>query len=309
MYRLSQIRRGLRHPMFVGRELNRIFHRRGYRRRFNTSGVQVFDQDWDTLILLDACRYDMFAQRSTLPGTLHRERSAGSSTVEFLEANVDGRDLRDTVYVTANPQLYRHDDIDQTFHHVIHVWKDDGWDQEAKTVLPGTTTEYALEAAKRYPEKRLLVHYIQPHYPFIGSDFDFDFDKRDLHRTDDESPDFWYDLFVRELSVDRSALWAAFERNLDLALEHVSTLLEGVDGKTVVSSDHGNMIGDRASPIPIREWGHPYGVYTDELVEVPWLEVRSGERRTITSEAPSAGSDRVDDDVVEERLQNLGYTA
>ena len=27
--------------------------------------------------------------------------------------------------------------------------------------------EFALDAEKRYPDKRLIIHFMQPHYPFI----------------------------------------------------------------------------------------------------------------------------------------------
>jgi len=42
------------------------------------------------------------------------------------------------------------------------------------------------------------------------------------------------------------------------------------------------MFGERASPIPIQEWGHPEGIWTDKLVKVPWLEVPYKERRIPT---------------------------
>ncbi|ELZ23103.1 hypothetical protein C475_15679, partial [Halosimplex carlsbadense 2-9-1] len=90
----------------------------------------------------------------------------------------------------------------------------------------------------------------------------------------------------------------------------VKELLGELSGKTVVTSDHGNMLGERARPIPIREWGHPDGVYTPELVTVPWLEYESGPRREVVAEAPvdeTESGDAVEDDVVAERLRNLGY--
>lgn len=157
MYSLKRIRRAIDNPTRIGFEVNRLYHRRGYLRSYNPSGVDVFEEDWDSLIVLDTCRYDLFARRSTLPGTLEKRRSRGSGTVEFLHGNVADRDLRDTVYVTANPQLYRYrDELNAQFHEVIYVWMEDGWDEEYGTVLPETMTEYAREAAKRYPNKRLL---------------------------------------------------------------------------------------------------------------------------------------------------------
>ncbi|WP_049892013.1 hypothetical protein [Haloquadratum walsbyi] len=91
--------------------------------------------------------------------------SRGSSTVEWLKANFDGRDLRDTVYITANPQLERNRSTwDINLHEIITVWLDEGWDDQIGTVRAETMTDAAIETAGQFPNKRLVVHYIQPHY-------------------------------------------------------------------------------------------------------------------------------------------------
>jgi len=310
MYSLSQLKRGvgrgLQNPSFFGRELNRLFYRRLYRRPYNTDGIDVMAADWDTLLVLDACRYDLFAEHTDLPGSLERRVSRGSHTTEFLRGNVDGRTLEDTVYVTASPMLYRwRDTIDTSFHEVINVWQDDGWDDEHNTVLPETTTAYARRAAAEYPNKRLLVHYLQPHYPFIGADDAIN--TREFGTSSEDDPDVWGQLMRGSLAADTEAIWAAYRQNLSLVEPHIEALLEEFDGRTVVAADHGNMIAERSSPVPIREWGHPPGIYTDELVEVPWLVHESGPRPEITSETGASASDAVTDAVVEERLAQLGY--
>lgn len=305
MYSLSQIRRGLAAPGFLGRELNRLYHRRLYTRPYNTAGVSIFDEDWDNLIILDACRYDMFAEQSTLDGDLQHRQSRGSSTVEFLRANFDGRDLRDTVYVTANPQLYRNrDTIETDLHAVIDVWEKDGWDEEHKTVLPETMVEYVREATLEYPDKRVVSHFIQPHYPFLYDESVFD-DSQAFLRPEDAGS--WDQVLAGKISVTEESLWKAYRATLDRALAAVEELLETVAGKTVVTADHGNMVGERARPVPIRDWGHPHGIYTEQLVKVPWLVIEDGTRREITAEKTETNHQGVDDTVVEDRLETLGY--
>ena len=300
----SRLRRAINNPILFLRHVNRLYHRRLNQRPYNIAGTAIFKEDWDNLVILDACRYDMFARRSSLPGRLERRRSRGSSTIEFLQANFDGRDLQDTVYVTANPQLYRNSkSIQAYFHDVIHIWREEGWDEEYGTVLPETVTEYAERAARDYPNKRLVVHYMQPHYPFIESKTKFD----KGHLTDTEGENVWNQLLRGILDVDRDEIWRIYEENLDRALPHVEELMEELDGKTVVTADHGNMVGERSFPVPITEWGHPRGIYTDELVTVPWLEFESGPRREIRAEEPTSQSVEVDDDIVADRLQDLGY--
>lgn len=306
MYSVRHLREAIGRPKQALIELNRLYHRRLYQHSYNENGINIFEEDWDTLVILDACRYDMFAERSSLPGDLRRVESRGSSTREFLHGNFAGRDLRDTVYVTGNPQLYEYaDEIDVTFHDEVHIWQDDGWDEELGTVSPETTTEYALDAAANYPNKRLIVHYLQPHYPFTGSDTTFD--KGHLMNSDSDAPDFWNQLTDGTMQVPEDTVWGAYLDNLESVLPFVQDLMEELNGKTVVTSDHGNMINERAFPIPIRIWGHPRGIHTRSLVDVPWHVYENGPRREIIAEDPPREREDVDEAVVRDRLSDLGY--
>lgn len=306
MYDLSQLKSGMRHPNLILREFNRYYHLRLYTRRFNTAGVDVIEEDWDNLLILDACRYDAFASESSLPGELERKRSGASETVGFLKYNFRDRDLHDTVYVTANPQLARHwDDIRPEFHNVVNVWEDDGWDDELGTVRPQTTTEYAMQVANEYPHKRIIVHYIQPHYPFL--DPESTFDKGHLEDDQSEEGNLWYRKMWGELDVSAERLWELYIATLRKTLPHVEDLMESLSGRTVVTADHGNMFGERSFPIPIREWGHPHSTFTDELVTVPWLIDDRGERRSISAEEPVTRDRTSVDEDVASRLDDLGY--
>ena len=227
--RRGRIQRGIEEPYLVVRELNKYFYRfRGH----DSDAVEFFEEDWDNLLILDACRYDTFKERAELPGVLEKRITRSSSTPAFLYEYIDGADLQDTVYVTANPQLYRRgDELDVRLHEVIHVWQDEGWDEEFKTVRPETLADAARRAHEEYPNKRLLVHFIQPHYPFIGPTGQEYFDLSTLN--------FWNRVMGGELDVPTDVLRQAYEENLDIALPVIEELLEDLQGLTVVSSDHG----------------------------------------------------------------------
>jgi hypothetical protein len=90
-------------------------------------------------------------------------------------------------------------------------------------------------------------------------------------------------------------------------LYHVTDFLEELSGKTVITSDHGNYVGEKASPIPIREYGHPRGLYDEPVVKVLWLVQQSGTRREITAGDSEDRLDNQDQDVVADRLRELGY--
>jgi len=299
-------------PRLVARGLNRVYHRRGGLRTYNTDGVDVFGEDWDTLVLLDACRYDMFQQVNAIEGELSSRESRGSATKEWLAANVDGRDLHDTVYVTANPQLERNRrSWDVNFHETVNVWLETGWDERTGTVLAETMTEAAIRAHEEFPHKRLLVHYMQPHYPFVPAETDFDKGHLDSIESPDDAAggkNVWELMFTGDLEISLDELWAVYVENLEYVLKHVKDLLAAMPGKTVITADHGNYVGERASPIPIREFGHPRGLYDSPVVCVPWLVCPHESRREVV--AGSAAPDRspVEHETVERRLRDLGYT-
>lgn len=311
MQAAHRLKRAIENPRLFARGLNRAYHRRGGIRMENSDGVAVFDRDWDTLVVLDACRLDMFEDVNHIEGDFSSVRSKGSATTEWLQANVDGQDLTDTVYVTANPQLERNkDNWDVRFHDVVNCWLDDGWDDETGTVLAETMTERGVEAFERFPDKRVVVHYMQPHYPFVTAETALD--KRHL-RTIQEGGDtatgenIWNLKFFDDVDVPGDELWSMYRDNLEYVLGHVEVLLDAIHGKTVITSDHGNFVGERATPIPIREWGHPRGIYADPLVRVPWLEVLRGDRKSIVKGDVRVHDDGDTSEVVADRLKHLGY--
>lgn len=301
---IRQIRLGISNPKLLLRKLSQVYNYTLSSHDYNPDGLNFMNQDWDNLILLDACRYDLFEHHADLEGDLRPVKSRDAATPEFLRGNFDGGEFLDTVYVTTNPMLYRHrDDLDVTFHDVIDLWTGTTWDDEHDTVLPEVVTAEAKRIDNEYPNKRLVVHYMQPHYPFIEAGTSFD--KGHIGKDSPDELTTWMQVLTGEVDVDRETLWNAYADNLRRALPHVRELTDYLPGKTVVTSDHGNMFGERASPIPVREWGHPPGIWTDELVKVPWLEIANGSRKEIVSECSVESSSEGEE--VKERLESLGY--
>ncbi|WP_139173356.1 hypothetical protein [Halogranum gelatinilyticum] len=281
-------------------QLNKLYYRytnEGY----NSEGEDFISQDWDNLLILDACRFDSFKELNSIEGDLQAKKSRASSTVGFLDSNISNRELHDTVYVSANPQLeWKSELFSPDFHDVIHVWKEDGWDSSKRTVLPSTVNEFAVKANEKYPNKRLIIHYLQPHCPFIG--------KKGDSYTDGGGIDFWPKVRAGKIDTPVDVLFDAYHENLEVVLESVEKLTDMIGGKTVVTSDHGQLIGERSFPIPFRDFGHPQETFVSELVNVPWLEI-DGDRRAIKSESPQGYDKNIEDDVIKERLENLGYRA
>lgn len=269
------------------------FLKNGYYRIKPNSAVDIMDRDWDTVILLDACRYDTFA--NCLPeGWPEPERvqTRAGNTWDFYGENFREAPYPDTVVVTANPRTVRRQG--NSFHDIIPVFEHD-WDDEVGTVRPESMAERTIEAHDEYPNKRILSHWIQPHYPFIGSDL------LDGYKFEDEP--VWNDLMRGEL--DPKTVYKAYKETLEVTLPHVQNVIDNVGGKTVVSSDHGNAFGERPWWFPIPIYGHPRGVRHPSVITVPWMVSEYDERREIT--ADGVANITADGEQVEERLEALGY--
>lgn len=309
MYSLDQLRTGLANPRVAVRELNGVFWDRGGRRAYNPAGVDIFAEDWDNLLILDGCRYDALAavvDDYDVDGELDSRISRGSATAEWLRGNFDGKTLDDVVYVTGSTMLYQEnvfrETVDVELHDVIDVWSGDIQYGE-DGVSPTAVAERAREAAAEYPHKRLLVHFVQPHAPYIG--------ERGREEFPDYRPNPLSERFRGVIDTDAATLRELYYENLAVVLEEVEELLDDLEGKTVITADHGMLLGERERPIPIKSFGHPPRLYVEEMVTVPWFVAEAETRRRIVAGEVTRGYEAKRDDELDdqarEHLAQLGY--
>jgi len=148
---------------------------------------------------------------------------------------------------------------------------------------------------------------MQPHFPFLGETGE-ELEHKGIEQPAEEGsekPNPWSKLNFYG-GPDRDAVLNAYYENHEIAVEHASELVEELDGKTVVTSDHANLIGEWTGPLLKRMYGHPRGFRKAELVTVPWLEVSARERKQTSSEEPIK-KEEMESSVVEDRLKHLGY--
>lgn len=301
------------------RRLNKGYHSRLSRREYNPEGVDVFAEEWDNLIILDACRFDAIERhhsRGTLPGKLTSKTSRGSFTPEWLKANFDGRDLTDTVYVTGMPMPYRlgvleeagsmfpQYSFDLRVHDIVNVWKTHGKplapDDDVNIIVdPDDVVAAAIETQETYPDKRLIVHVVQPHDPYVGP-------------AGRALPTFpWERKMYDQADISVEELRRAYRENVDIAVESIRDLLPELRGLTVVSSDHGELLWERSFPVPFIDFKHTSRTYVDALVTVPWLEYQRGPRKEVSRDPPpgSYADDAVEEmtEAAESQLRALGY--
>lgn len=280
-------------------------------------GTNVFDRDWDLLVLLDGCRVDTLehvADETDIDyiDSVDSHKSVASTSREWLAKTFtpDKRpEIENTAYVSSNPYTEEilssrnttgsrspfnpanWDTVDrEDFLFLDEVWRD-GWNDELGTVPPRTVTDRAISAGREREPEQLIVHYMQPHQPFIG----------EQARSDDNAwieGNCWDALRRNDVTVER--VMEAYRENLSVVLNDVELLLQNVEAETaVISADHGNAFG---------EWGiygHPNGFLHPSVKEVPWVETEGRDTRTYepTSELSANKTQRS----TEERLQDLGY--
>lgn len=303
MYSWGQILRGLKFPGLISQEIltqvspisNKLLGR---------DDLFVTERDWDNLIILDACRYDIFKKYNILSGELNSAWSKASNTAEFVRKTFLNKKFPDIVCVTSTPKYYK-PNVEDSFYDIIHVWKDD-WDPEYRTVLPDVMSKYVLDAQNKYPNKRILAHYIPPHQPFIGETglnmphmVQF---SGDTIQMDIDQPKIWEAIRTGLYNADD--VWKAYTENLEIILPEIQNILDELNGKTVVTSDHGNVFG-RLPEFGII--GHPPYCHIKPLIKVPWLTFDSGRRKKIKKGQLGNNKKSISASKVEGRLSDLGY--
>lgn len=252
--------------------------------------------DWDHLIILDACRYDTFSEVNWIDGNLESRISNGSHSIEFAKNNFANEDYCDTVYVTANAHGAR---IGQGhFHDIVFTERDDedgSW-ASRNGMHPETVSESAVETVARYPNKRHIVHFMQPHSPYFGEKAETIRERLENRGIDDLGSSQWdsgpnLKLALQDGLVTFEELNQVYVENLRYVLKYVEDLCDCLPGKVAITADHGELLGERdgvwkysdlkrQSPdgIPV---GHPQNVYLPELRKVPYLVIESDERTDI----------------------------
>jgi hypothetical protein len=64
-------------------------------------------------------------------------------------------------------------DAKHRFSKVVDIWQF-GWNTAIGTVHPAMVTHVALSYIKKYPKKRFILHYLQPHAPYLSQQYTYD---------------------------------------------------------------------------------------------------------------------------------------
>jgi hypothetical protein len=275
----------------------------GYYVDRNTRSVNVMSEDWDNLLILDACRADYFEAQHSFGEPAERVITPGKMSWEFMQETFLGKQFHDTIYITSNPFATRLPE--ETFFKTEYLI--DQWDDKIGTIHPEDVATAGVAAHREHPNKRLILHFMQPHRPYLGPTAQQLRERVDLkgYRNQGDGLQIWGAAKEKKVTIEE--VRQAYEESLDIVLDVVENALDGVDGKTVITADHGEMLGERVFPFTSRVWGHSEGFSTLTLREVPWLELPSDSRRTVTESDPVEATEEMDNKKVSKRLSALGY--
>lgn len=266
---------------------------------YQHSITSIWDQEWDLLIILDACRPEWIRQEAeNYPHLEYVEtiHSVGSHSKEFINATFNTKyadELSQTLYITGNHYANQ---IDRSLLDGFETAHDyGGWAYEAAAPPAHIITDLAISATRESSWDRCIVHYMQPHKPFL---------ERGNNRTEyNVIPwSIGYEPYCRVLRGDLSVkdLHIAFRSNLRYVLFEVEILLKNIDAsKVAITADHGQALGENGL------WDHVIGVNHPSMRRVPWVETTAKDQHTHSPKE----YERTDYDqaTVQGNLEDLGY--
>lgn len=288
-------------------------------------GENIYESDWDLAIVLDACRVDALREVSDeyeFVDHVDRRLSVGSTSKEWMVNTFTPHyrsEIEKTVYTCGNAwnqQLFDGDIDWGSWSSTEETWLDGS--HVAKSLIcrdvvgrkafreledvsrfeyryPGVhvpparaVTDSALDARRGNPPDRHVVHYMQPHAPFVaGIEQGREFEEYEINPY----------ASLRS-GVPRSTVWSAYLDNLRHVLDEVELLVNNTTAdQVVITADHGDLFGE------LGFYGHPAGNLHPDLRLVPWVETSA----TATGDYRPTREYDIADESAEERLRELGY--
>lgn len=288
------------------------------------TSIWELEDEWDVLCVLDACRVD--TMRTVAPefdwitedvGSIWSVGSYSGSWIARTFGTPQEEFVRQTGYISGNmytdrevewePELPL--DTDRFAYYYPgwrHAWQESG---SVYTVAPDPLTDRAIDIWRRRGDlgvDKLVVHYMQPHQPFIGYPELADEHQRTEGRPEIAEADRANSVWKRTRDGHHRVedVREAYTDNLRTVLRSVETLVENCDANVALTADHGNSFGT------LGIWGHPDGSLHPSVRRVPWVRVEGRDLEThvpdLEAETVDADEEELQDDI-ESRLAQLGY--
>lgn len=221
--------------------------------------------DFDWLIILDACRYDYFVKLWPLlgfSGYVFPRFSPASCTLEFLKWL---KPIKDSIVLTGHPFVLNAKD---KFTKIVDV----GFDYYLNTSPPWYITQYLKRNFDKVAKfKHKILWFLQPHHPHIGryrlnAGIYSSFIHKELTPQEKTTR-----LFER--AYHAGTLSKSYKSNLWVVLKELRKILPMLKGKIIITSDHGEGLGEPLRPEDKLVFSHPCGREEWEVRVVPFVEM------------------------------------
>lgn len=290
-------------------------------------GTNIFEKEWDHLIILDACRTDAIIEVSPeydFLNDIDTIWSVGSTSKEWVESTFCEpylKEINNTAYITANPYgnvltndrgKFDYPETEDTYVDslsVLHKFIKDKsvsfedlahleplWVQEEErpdgadtAPLPERVTDHTIKASRTGDFDRIISHYMQPHQPYFSTSNKFS----ELTKLE-KNP------ISHIKSGEFQTVWEAYLDNLRFVLDDVEILLQNIDGEVVITADHGEMMGEMGL------YAHPTGHLHPKLRKVPWVRTDTHDIETKHPDVELEGVNK-NTKASMEQLEALGY--
>jgi arylsulfatase A-like enzyme len=290
-------------------------------------GKNIYEKDWDVAIILDTCRVDALRELESeyeFINGINSIWSVGSSTPEWLinTFTTEWADkIRKTTRISANgfdeyilvqrslpPEIDKAPFSNPSFSPVDHteferleiMYKGKYHSERLGTVPPEHVTKRGIAVGRNTDWEKLMLHYIQPHAPYISQKA-----QSDSSLSEVEDRPMWA---LRSGLIKKGKAWEMYLDNLRLVLDSVKELINNIDAENIViTADHGESFGEYGG-----KFGHIDGYLSPEVKRVPWVSTSGSDQRTTIPEEEYQGDiysqgSQFEKRELENHLKDLGY--
>lgn len=208
-------------------------------------------ENWKTLVILDSCRYDYFKEVNFIKGKLFKVDTRCSNTHEWYAKYWCNKFHSNTVLVHG---IHFVEKFGNFFARAYRMWNYENMLKIDEQI------SFAEKVLKEIGDKRVLIHFLQPHIPFNnpkGKKL-----LRKLKTSGKGLPEDHDKITIYGNKYGWNEIKEAYKEEIKYVLKKITDSKIEPD---VISADHGIRIGEDKT--------FRHGAHTNIVHTVPWLEV------------------------------------
>lgn len=305
-------------------------------------GTNIFEREWDLLVILDACRVDSLERLSSSIRWLNGNeaiRSVGSMSAEWMLNTFSKQyeeKIAETAFISGN--IWSHRIFNEKFHshrnHNFDVFHDGfpSWNPVSANEfgyyemvypfanqdmrlhpeaehIPHVITDRTINAGRTQDWNRLIVHYTLPHLNHIAGALDWDSgETKQKELITGEIP------VTRELRPEEKSFSAVHEGQASIRtvrenfMENLNLALEYVEILLQnIDAEKVVLSADHGENLGDNgDWGHPFGYPFSPVKMVPWVTTTACDEETYRSKFPKLRRTPTQSELMD-HLEAMGY--